>query len=79
MLFGLRRISMVCFLVLLFSLLFVSQVSAQETGTLIVYEEAQGGDASFSFSGSGSWVISRYQPKATAEPKFAICQLELTL
>jgi hypothetical protein len=31
-----------------------SLVSAQETGTLIVYEESQGGDATFSFTGSGS-------------------------
>jgi hypothetical protein len=39
---------------LLIILVSVSHVSAQETGTLIVYEEAQGGDATFSFSGSGS-------------------------
>ena len=31
-----------------------AQVSAQETGAIIVYVETQGGDASFSFSGSPS-------------------------
>jgi Ca2+-binding RTX toxin-like protein len=53
-LFGFRKIGIICFLMLLFVVLSFSQVSAQETGTLIVYEEAQGGDATFSFSGSGS-------------------------
>ncbi len=32
--------------IILFS---ASQVTAQETGTFIVYEETQGGDSSFSF------------------------------
>jgi hypothetical protein len=54
MLFGLRKVSLVCFLVLLFTLFSVSQVSAQETGTLIVYAESQGGDATFSYTGSSS-------------------------
>jgi hypothetical protein len=54
MLSTLRNATLACALGLLLALFFVSQVSAQESGTLIVYEEAQGGDASFSFSGSGS-------------------------
>jgi hypothetical protein len=49
-----KKAGLVCLLGMLFILFSTSQVSAQETGTLIVYEEAQGGDASFSFSGSGS-------------------------
>jgi len=51
---SLGRAGLVCLLGMLIILVSVSQVSAQETGTLIVYAEAQGGDASFSFSGSGS-------------------------
>jgi len=50
----LRKVGLVCLLGILIILLSVSQVSAQETGTLIVYEEDQGGDTTFSFSGSGS-------------------------
>jgi hypothetical protein len=54
MLSTLRNSILACALGLLLILFSASPVSAQETGTLIVYEEAQGGDASFSFSGSGS-------------------------
>jgi hypothetical protein len=50
----LRQALLVCLLGTLMILVCASLVSAQETGTLIVYEEAQGGDATFSFSGSGS-------------------------
>jgi hypothetical protein len=53
LLFGLRKIGIICFL-MLFVISSFSQVSAQETGTLIVYAEAQGGDATFSYGGSGS-------------------------
>jgi hypothetical protein len=58
LLFSLRKASIVCFVGLLVFLLSVSQVSAQETGTLIVYTEAQGGDATFSFS-DGHWSKDR--------------------
>jgi hypothetical protein len=50
----LRKAFLVCLLGIFIIFLSASQVSAQETGTLIVYEEAQGGDSAFSFSGSGS-------------------------
>ena len=52
MLFSFRKVSSVCFLLILFFLFSASEVSAQETGTLIVYVEAQGGDATFSYTGS---------------------------
>jgi hypothetical protein len=53
-LFSLRKTSIVCFVVVLCLLFSASQVSAQETGTLIVYSEVKGGDATFSYTGSGS-------------------------
>jgi hypothetical protein len=49
-----KNAGLACLLGMLIILFSASQVSAQETGTLIVYAEAQGGDATFSFSGSGS-------------------------
>jgi hypothetical protein len=49
-----RKAGLACLLGMLMILICAPQVSAQETGTLIVYEEAQGGDATFSFSATGS-------------------------
>jgi hypothetical protein len=50
----LGKAGLACLLGMFIVLLSFSQVAAQETGTLIVYTETQGGDAAFSFSGSGS-------------------------
>jgi len=47
-----RKARLTCSLSMLLILLLVSQVSAQETGTLIVYTESQGGDAAFTYTGA---------------------------
>jgi hypothetical protein len=45
--FGLGKVSIVCFVLLFFNLLSVSLASAQETVTLIVYSETQDGRCLF--------------------------------